>query len=69
MIQRYIQLTVNMCLNSCYKACADPESVVRGAPALTTFFFCLFSVCFLVHEGGKGPNTTLSVLACQQNAI
>ena len=30
-----------------YTPCADPESVVRGGPTLTTFLF----VCFLVDEG------------------
>ena len=43
--------------------CADPDSFARGGPALTTFF--------LVDEGRKDPNTTISgpSSARQRNAI
>ena len=34
-----------------YKTCADPESIVRGGPTLTTF---------LVDEGREDPNATTS---------
>ena len=34
------------------KACADPESYVRGGPTLTTVF--------LVDEGREDQNTTIS---------
>ena len=33
----------------------DPESFVRGGPALTTFFFFL-----LIEEWGEDLNTTIS---------
>ena len=48
-------------------ACAGPESFVRGGPTLTRFFCC----CFLVDEGRKDPNTTISgpSSARQRNAI
>ena len=44
--------------------CADPESSVRGGPALTFFFF-------LVDQGREDQNITKSgpLLARQQNAI
>ena len=47
-------------------ACADPESFVRGGLTLTRFF-----CCFLVDEGRKDPNTTISgpSSARQRNAI
>ena len=35
--------------------CAEPDSFARGGPTLTTFFFS-----FLVDEGRKDPNTTIS---------
>ena len=49
-----------------HRTCADPESIVRGGPTLTRFFFF-----FLVDEGREDPNTTISgpSLAGQGNAI
>ena len=38
------------------KACADPESFVRGGP-ITFFFFVFF---FLVSEGQEDPNTAIN---------
>ena len=46
--------------------CAEPDSFARGGPTLTTFFFS-----FLVDEGRKDPNTTISgpPSARQRNAM
>ena len=48
------------------RACANPESFVRGGPTLTTFF-----VCFFVDDGREVPNTTISgpSSARQRNAV
>ena len=47
-------------------ACADPESLARGGPTLTTFFSSFFS-----DEGKEDPNSTTSwpSSARQRNAI
>ena len=49
-----------------FTSCADLESFVRVGPSLTFFF-----VVFLVDEGRKDQNTTISrtSLAHQGNAI
>ena len=47
-----------LCLSHSLKTCADPDSFVRGGPALTTF--CFLFVSFLVYEGREDPNTTIS---------
>ena len=39
-------------------ACADPDSLVRGGPSMTSFFFFCFFF-FLVDEGREDPNSTL----------
>ena len=49
-----------------YGPCADPESLVRGGPTLTTFFFFKFG-----GGGGDDPITSFSrpSSACKRNAI
>ena len=49
------------------RACADPESFVRGGLTLTTFFFLFFFSLFFsffsffsLMRGRKDPNTTIS---------